>query len=115
MDEMITASKAIIASNIYMTVATADTSGKPWISPVFFAYDEAYNLYWVSSKNALHSTNLATRPQLAIVIYDSTRPEGEGDGVYFDCEAMALEAEADIVKAMELMGARVTMDEFRVH
>ena len=115
MEETVKAAQQIIASNIYMTIATADESGKPWISPVFFAYDVSYNLFWVSSKNALHSTNIAKRSQVAIVIFDSTLPEGAGTGVYFDCEATALTDEAEIVMGIALMSARVTMDEFRVH
>ena len=41
----------------------------------------------VSRPEARHSRNLAVRPQLAIVIFDSTVPEGQGQAVYIEAEA----------------------------
>jgi nitroimidazol reductase NimA-like FMN-containing flavoprotein (pyridoxamine 5'-phosphate oxidase superfamily) len=114
MDDIVAQAKTIIKSNIYMSIATADASGKPWISPVFFAYDESYNLYWVSDKNALHSQNIRTRPQIAIAIFDSTSPEGEGDAVYYAAEATELSETSEISQAMKVMSSRVTVDEFKV-
>ena len=106
--------KEIIAKNIYMAIATASPNGKPWISPVFFAYDENYNLFWVSNKDSLHSKLIRNNPQVAIVIFDSRAPEGEADGVYFEAKAYELENEAEIKHAMEILTKRVTKDEFRV-
>jgi nitroimidazol reductase NimA-like FMN-containing flavoprotein (pyridoxamine 5'-phosphate oxidase superfamily) len=67
-----TQAKAIIKNNIYLTLATATKDGKPWISPLFFAYDNDFNLYWVSSKNSLHSKLIRSNPRVAIVIFDSS-------------------------------------------
>ena len=106
--------KQIIADNIYMTIATASKSGKPWISPVFFSYDQDYNLYWVSSKNSLHSKLIRSNQQVAIVIFDSKAPEGAGDGVYFKARAMELSDKTQISIAMEILGQRVTKDEFKI-
>ncbi len=74
--------RKIIKDNIYMTIATADKSGEPWISPVVFGYDEDYNLYWMSDKNSKHSKLISQNNKVAIVIFDSKAPEGTGDGVY---------------------------------
>jgi general stress protein 26 len=104
----------IVESNIYMTIATADQDGKPWASPVFFAYDEEYNLYWVSYKDSTHSKNIHSRKEVGIVIFNSTLPEGEGEGVYFDATAEALQSTADISNAMEILSKRVKIDEFKV-
>lgn len=38
-----------------MTVATASSEGEPWISPLFFGYNEKFNLYWASDKDAKYS------------------------------------------------------------
>jgi pyridoxamine 5'-phosphate oxidase-like protein len=62
---------AIIAANRYMTLATADAEGVPWASPVWFAPD-GDDLLWMSRPDARHSRNLAERPELSIVIFDST-------------------------------------------
>jgi uncharacterized protein YhbP (UPF0306 family) len=72
----------IVRANQYMVLATADEAGVPWASPVWFATDDARNLYWISSPDARHSRNLAARPQVAIAIFDSTQPAGTGKGVY---------------------------------
>jgi Pyridoxamine 5'-phosphate oxidase len=67
--------KTIIDSNLYMTLGTADESGRPWVSPVYFASCDHYrDFYWVSSPDATHSRNLAQRPALSIVIFDSRVP-----------------------------------------
>ena len=73
----------ILASNIYMTLATADGSGVPWASPVYYAPSaDRTELYWVSRPVTRHSRNLAARPELAIVIFDSTAPVYTGQAVY---------------------------------
>jgi nitroimidazol reductase NimA-like FMN-containing flavoprotein (pyridoxamine 5'-phosphate oxidase superfamily) len=113
MDNIIKA-KAIINSNIYMSIATASKDGKPWISPVFFAYDENFNLYWVSNKESLHSNLLRSNPQAAIVIFDSTAAQGEGDAVYIEAEVKELDDEQEIKASMQILSARVSVDEFRV-
>jgi nitroimidazol reductase NimA-like FMN-containing flavoprotein (pyridoxamine 5'-phosphate oxidase superfamily) len=68
--------RSIIDSNRYMTLGTADAGGVPWVSPVWYAPRGYREFFWVSSPEARHSRNLATRPQLAIVIFDSHRAGG---------------------------------------
>jgi hypothetical protein len=65
-----------------MTLATADESGVPWASPVWFATEDYRALYWVSAPSARHSRNLAVRPALSIVVFDSTVAPGSGQAVY---------------------------------
>jgi uncharacterized protein YhbP (UPF0306 family) len=74
--------KKIIDSNRYMTLATADDGGRPWASPVWFAHDAYKEFFWVSRPDANHSRNLVIRPELAMVIFDSTVPPGSGQAVY---------------------------------
>jgi hypothetical protein len=73
---------AIIDAGAYMTLATADADGVPWASPVWFAPEDDRRFYWVSSPAAQHSRNLAVRPRLSLVIFDSNAPIGVGQGVY---------------------------------
>jgi hypothetical protein len=82
--------RAIIEANSYMTLGTADADGLPWVSPVWFAAASYAELLWVSSPEARHSRNLAMRPQLSIVIFDSRQPEGTGEGVYMSAVAEQL-------------------------
>ena len=75
--------KRILVSDIYMTLATADGSGVPWASPVYYVPSaDRTELYWVSRAVTRHSRNLAVRPELAIVIFDSTVPVYTGQAVY---------------------------------
>jgi hypothetical protein len=74
--------RSIIDANLYMVLGTADKTGRPWVSPVYYAAEGYTELYWVSSPEARHSRNLATRPELSIVVFDSQAPIGTGQGVY---------------------------------
>jgi nitroimidazol reductase NimA-like FMN-containing flavoprotein (pyridoxamine 5'-phosphate oxidase superfamily) len=71
-----TLARSIVDSNRYMTLATADAHGSPWASPVWYAPVAYREFLWVSSPEARHSRNLATRPELAIVIFDSHQAGG---------------------------------------
>ena len=82
--------KDIIDSNPYMTLGTADGSGRPWVSPVYYAHEGYGRFYWVSSPEATHSRNIAARPEVAIVIFDSRAPVGRGQGVYVSASAEEL-------------------------
>ena len=74
--------RAIIEANLYMALGTADETGRPWVSPVYFAPAGYTEFYWVSSPEVTHSRNLAARPQVSIVVFDSRAPIGTGQGVY---------------------------------
>jgi nitroimidazol reductase NimA-like FMN-containing flavoprotein (pyridoxamine 5'-phosphate oxidase superfamily) len=91
----------IFENNNFMVLSTADDTGKPWMSPVGFAYDNDHSLYWVSYKEALHSKNIRNRPEVAVVIFGEM-PEGNLDGVYIDGTAVELDDEVEIQKGIDL-------------
>jgi uncharacterized protein YhbP (UPF0306 family) len=74
--------RTVIDSNSYMALGTADASGHPWVSPVWFASEDYRNFHWVSSPDAKHSRNLAAHPEVAIAIFDSSVPVGGAQAVY---------------------------------
>jgi nitroimidazol reductase NimA-like FMN-containing flavoprotein (pyridoxamine 5'-phosphate oxidase superfamily) len=82
--------REIIDAGRYMVLATADEQGVPWASPVWFAPDGYTRFLWVSRTDTRHSRNLAVRPQLSIVIFDSSAPISTGEGVYMDAVAELL-------------------------
>jgi pyridoxine/pyridoxamine 5'-phosphate oxidase len=86
--------RSIIDAARFMTLATADADGTPWASPVWFSTAGYSEFVWVSSPHARHSRNLAARPQLGIVIFDSALTPGEGQAVYMAARAERLEGEA---------------------
>jgi hypothetical protein len=79
-----------------MTLATADAYGVPWASPVWFATEDGQSFYWVSDPNARHSLNIAQRPEIAIVIFDSTVKPGDADALYLAATATQTEAGIEI-------------------
>ena len=89
-DERATQARAIIDRTLYMVLGTADADGRPWASPVYFATDDHGVFYWVSSHEARHSANIAVRPEIGIVIFDSSVPIGTGQGVYVEARAEQL-------------------------
>ena len=89
-DDNAAIARAIIDGNSYMVLGTADENGSPWATPVWFATEAYREFVWVSSPEARHSRNLALRPQLSIVIFDSTVTPGGGAAVYMSATAEEL-------------------------
>jgi pyridoxine/pyridoxamine 5'-phosphate oxidase len=85
--------RAIIDGGRYMTLGTADADGLPWVSPVWYAPAGYREFLWVSDPEARHSRNIAVRPQVAIVIFDSHHP-GTDRAVYMSAVAQELTGDA---------------------
>ena len=73
-----------------MVLGTADQSGRPWVSPVYFAVREYSDFFWVSLPDAQHSRNVAARPEVSIVVFDSQVAVGSARGVYMSARAEQL-------------------------
>jgi uncharacterized protein YhbP (UPF0306 family) len=86
-DDRTARARLIVENGAYMTLATADASGAPWVTPVWYALESLSSLIWISRPDARHSQNLSVRPQLGIVIFDSHAPIGTGQGVYLEATA----------------------------
>jgi nitroimidazol reductase NimA-like FMN-containing flavoprotein (pyridoxamine 5'-phosphate oxidase superfamily) len=68
---------ALIEANRYMVLSTADGDGRPWVTPVYFAADGADRFLWVSRPGSTHSRNIDVRPEVAIVVFDSSVPPAQ--------------------------------------
>ena len=88
--------KAIIDANLYMVLGTADERGDPWVSPVYYAHVDYREFLWVSRPETLHSRNLVARPQISLVIFDSSVSIGTGQGVYVAAGAEEVTGEARV-------------------
>jgi uncharacterized protein YhbP (UPF0306 family) len=93
-DDLGAVARAIIDSNLYMVLGTADENGRPWVSPVYFAPADYVEFYWVSAPERRHSQNIAARPEVAIVVFDSQVPISTGQGVYMAAVAEQVTADA---------------------
>jgi hypothetical protein len=79
--------RRVIDGNLYMTVATLDPGGAPRLSPVYYTPARYTDLYWVSSPEAHHSRNVLERPEVEIVIFDSSVAVGHAEAVYISARA----------------------------
>ena len=105
MDDASGKARRLIEVTPFLTLATADASGKPWSCPVYFAHDQAFALYWVSYRETVHSANVRVRPQVGISILGEP-PDHEGDGVYLDAVAAELHDRAEVERAIEVRHTR---------
>ncbi len=97
----------IINEILYITIASVSQDGQPWNSPVYSAFDENLNFYWFSDKNSKHSQNVRNNNKVMLVIYDSTVPEGTGEGVYVQAIVEELNSDSEILSALEVLDNRV--------
>ncbi len=99
--------KTILANVIHITIASVDENGQPWNTPVYSAFDDAYNLYWTSAKTNQHSQNIRTNSKVFIVVYDSTDNLGDKTGFYIQARAEELIAPNKIEAARALLQGRI--------
>jgi pyridoxamine 5'-phosphate oxidase-like protein len=95
----------IIEANRYLVLATADAVGRPWSSPVYFAHIGYTDFFWVSSPDATHSRNIAVRPEVGIVVFDSQVAIGTGQGAYMSAVAKMLE-DGETARGIEAFSRR---------
>lgn len=88
--DLVAHARAPLDTNRNLVLGTVDAMGRPWTSPVHFAATGERELYWVSATDAQHSRNLAGRPQVSIVVFDSTVAPYHGRAVYAAGEAQEL-------------------------
>ncbi|WBB59243.1 pyridoxamine 5'-phosphate oxidase family protein [Streptomyces sp. WMMC500] len=86
-DDLAGMARGVIDANRYLTLGTAEPDGRPRVSPVYFSHAGYRVFYWVSSPRARHSANIAARPGVEFVVYDSGVPVGAGRAVYVGATA----------------------------
>ena len=91
-DREVARARQIVDASLYMVLATSDSGGQPWATPVYFAHRDYREFFWISQPDATHSVNLRDRREVGIVIFDSTQPINTGDGVYISGVAHELPA-----------------------
>ena len=100
--------RAILADNQYVVLATADSDGTPWATPVWYATDDNHHLYWISAPAARHSENISVRPDIAMVVFDSTVPPDTGQAVYMIGTARQIADHDDTPHGLEIFSRKST-------
>ncbi len=103
--ELVAVAQTIIDTILYMVLGTADESGRPWTSPVYFASKSYREFYWMSSPDVTHSRNILVRPEISIVIFDSRVPVGKGQAVYMSAVAEELVG-AELDRGLQIYNGR---------
>jgi hypothetical protein len=105
-DDLTAIARDIIDSNLYMVLGTVGEDARPWVSPVYFAPEAYREFFWISSPEAMHSRNLATSPDISMVVFDSQVAIGTGQGVYMSAVAEELGG-PDLDRGMDIYASRV--------
>ena len=97
--------RSIIQNNQYVSIATVDEKGKPWISPVAYAHDNNWNLYFVSMTTSRHCINIEKNSNVAVAIFDSQQVWGEGVGLQIEGKVETVKIK-DVPKVIKLYAFR---------
>jgi general stress protein 26 len=92
-EKHIVSARQILKKIHYINIATVNEDGSPWNSAVSALHDEGLNFFWGSSPDNIHSRNIRRDGRVFVTIYDSTAPEGTGEGLYMRGKAEQLNQE----------------------
>jgi hypothetical protein len=106
--ERLDSARQVFASIHHVVIATASADAQPHNTPVFGTFDDAFNMFWASSPQSVHSQNIAANPAVFIVVFNSQT--GKGGGVYIKAHAQQLDQEADIAKALAVIKNKTGRD-----
>ena len=82
----------LIRDTRFCVLSSATPDGQPWVSPLFYNYDDSYRLVFESARESRHAQLIAGNPRVAIVVA-RLMARGPIVGVYFECEAREVPVE----------------------
>lgn len=94
-------------STNYCSIATVDPKGV-WSNPVYFAWDEKLNIYFISQLSSRHMQNMQKNSKIAISIY-KTEQKGDIVGIQLEGRAHILsehDGKSDIQHAFDVYYGR---------
>ena len=98
----------IVKNSIYLSLASTD-GNKCWVAPLYYVIDKAFNFYFVSNVNSVHSQNIIKHENVAVTIFDSRLKPEEVNGVQFDgiCRILPIKELPSVIK---LLYSKVTSE-----
>ncbi len=91
---------------IHMSLATS-TNERPWVCEVHFSYDDELNIYFCSSTQTRHCTDISSNPNVSGTIVTQHFLNQRVRGVYFEGQAEQLEAVGENHPGFTSYGARL--------
>jgi len=98
-------SRRLMNASRLFALATVSAGGRAHISHMYFAWNDRFDIFWISDPESLHSRNLAARPTAAATVYDSNQTWGRPD------RGIQLHGRAGVARGGE--AARVYGERFR--
>jgi nitroimidazol reductase NimA-like FMN-containing flavoprotein (pyridoxamine 5'-phosphate oxidase superfamily) len=101
---------ACMESTEYCCLATVDSKGV-WSNPVYFAWDENFNLYFISQPSSRHMKNIEKDSRIAVSIYSTGQSTFDDvAGIQLEGKAQILAEEAAVEKARVVYAGRKYSD-----
>lgn len=86
-------------STQFLSLATYGEKGV-WVCPVYFVFDEKFNLYFISQPTSRHMRNIKSNSKVSVAIYSTNQsPLKDVFGVQLEGEANILSEPDEIEKA----------------
>lgn len=100
-----------LSSTQYMALATADPENGSWVNPVYFAWDEEFNIYFISLPQSRHMQNLKQDGRASLAIY-STDQDTHGDvlGIQLKGTVEEFHDEEAVTAAYTIYARRIERD-----
>ncbi len=76
---LVTVTRRLMNASPLCAIATVSPRGGVYISHVYFAWTDSFDVCWISDPDSRHSRNLATKSSAAVTIYDSRQIWGRPD------------------------------------
>jgi uncharacterized protein YhbP (UPF0306 family) len=95
--------REFLATHSTLALATAgEQDGRPQVAPLFFASDDDFNIYWVSSVDSRHSVNIADWDDVAAAVYEQTWEWTGIRGIQIEGAARAVTGDEERDHALEV-------------
>lgn len=98
--------RTYLAAHNSMTLATVGPDAAPQAAAVFYAADEALNLYFLSSPTSRHSQNLLRQPRVAATVHADGQAWQAIQGLQIEGTASQVEDAAELAHALWVYAGR---------
>jgi nitroimidazol reductase NimA-like FMN-containing flavoprotein (pyridoxamine 5'-phosphate oxidase superfamily) len=102
--------RTVLDQTTYAVLATADTDGTPWATPVWFAHDGLDRLYWLSWPGSRHSQLIEQRADIALTVFDSRTAPNQGAAFYATARARQC-PDAQLDAGLEVVNRRLSQQD----
>ena len=94
-------------STEFMALSTYGDQGL-WVNPVYFSWDDKFNLYFISQMDCKHMNNIVSNSEVACAVFPTDKPAvNDVFGVYIKGHAHVADSQEDINMADDIYYGRI--------